>query len=108
VNALSSYAKRVFDVNDRGWCLVAREGDSHDIEAKFRRGGLNTFQVQASCTHDAGALARIHRLKRMSAFLAGARTDLNEDKNTSIVRYQVQLPFGAAPVSLDNAIAARF
>ena len=108
MNALSSHAKRVFYVSDRGRRLVTREGDSHDIKTKFRRGGLNIFEVQASCTHDAGAFARIHRLKRMSAFLAGARTDLNEDKNTSIVRYQVQLPFGAAPVSLDNAIAARF
>jgi hypothetical protein len=108
VNAPSSHAKGVFDVRDRGWCPVTREGDPYDIETKVCRDGLSTFQVQASRPHDAGALARIHCLKWMSTFIAGARTDFNEDENASIVCHQVQLPFRTAPVSLDDAIAGNF
>jgi hypothetical protein len=84
------------------------EGDPHDIEAEVCRGWLSTLYIQARCAHDARALACIHCFKWMATFFAGARTDFNENKNALIVCHQVQLPFGAAPVSLDNAVTRRF
>ena len=102
-----SHAKRVLHVSDRGPSSVTREDYPDYIETKCSSGGLGGFQVQASGAHDAGSLASIHRLKRMSAFLAGARTDLNEDQDASIICHQVQLPLGAAPVPFDDAIATR-
>jgi hypothetical protein len=94
-------------VSNRGPSPVTREDYPHDIETKCGSGGLGGFQVQASGAHDAGSLASIHRLKRMSALLARARTDFDKDKNASMVRHQVQLSPGAAPVSFDDAIATR-
>ena len=87
---------------------VASEGHPYDIETECRSSGLVVFQVQASGAHDAGSLASIHRFKRMPAFLTRARADLDEDKDASIFRHQVQFSLGAAPVSLDDAIATRF
>ena len=84
-----------------------RERDPHDIETEVCRGGLSTLQIQARCAHDAGALACIHGFKWMATFLAGARTDFNENKNTSIIGHQVQLPLRTTPVSLDNAVTGR-
>jgi len=91
VNALSSYAKRVFDVNDRGGAS-SRAKVTPRHRSEFRRGGLNTFQVQASCTHDAGALRAFTVSRGCPRSSPVRERTLNEDKNTSIVRYQVQLP----------------
>ena len=92
-------------MRDGGLTSVSSEGDPHDVETKSGRGGLGGFQVKASGAHDAGSLAGIHRLKRVAAFLARARTNFNEDEDASIICHQVQLALGTAPVSFDDAIA---